>query len=131
MRTSLKKWKNGQVDTVGAATLIALIALFIVLYILFLPESEREKILNESYEYGSEDDNKTDDKIDINETLLRAYPGSIDYIKARAQEYQINSISLSSTPITQEIYSTNTILTEKSLFGQKTETITFDVDNCL
>ena len=43
MRKSLKKWKKGQIDTVGAATLIALIALFIVLYILFLPEEERSK----------------------------------------------------------------------------------------
>ena len=63
---------------INAAVLVAVIAGLIILYILFLPEAEREALLeNKSVESVSRGDDDDEDE----DVLLREFPGRLDTVE--------------------------------------------------
>ena len=68
-------YKKAQETGSSAALLVGIIALIVVLYIVILPPSEREKLLGEDTDGGKADKDKN---ISI---LLEEFVGRIDFVK--------------------------------------------------
>lgn len=105
--------------------LIILIALFMVIYILVLPPSEREILLNQSFE-----DDLGDDKGEIKiENLLNEAPGLLFPITSNNQIHSMNSINLfiKDEPAIKDISSGFTV--SSSLFGNKEKEFTFSIND--
>jgi len=117
--TLLRKAQGG----INAAILIAVIAGLIILYILFLPDAEREALLeNKSIK-------KITDNDDEDETiLLREFPGRLDIIEG-LKDKQIPNIFLFETKNAKEIERINPFIVRNGVFDTKSKTTTFNIDN--
>jgi hypothetical protein len=119
------KKKRGQSGT-GAAALVAIIAGIIILYILFLEPSDREKLLDESLS----DDNgfNEDDEDKIISILLDEEPGRLDYLKGDEFEVDIPSFNLYKTTGSAEIETFNDFSVRNGWFDKKDVEKTFEID---
>jgi hypothetical protein len=113
----------------GAATLVAIITLLIIIYILFVPPSERERILgiNESEEGGESGTTPSGDTV-YNKTLLSVQPGKISYLPQDEIEHDLPSVNLytkSEGMVVKEIAS---IAVKKALFTEKKQNMTFSLE---
>ena len=106
--------------------LIILIALFMVIYVLILPPSEREVLLNQSF-----DDDLNDDEEDSVSTrnLLSEVPGDVFPITSNEQVHSMNSVNLyiKDEPGLKDLSSGFTV--SSSLFGNKEKELSFSVDD--
>ncbi len=121
-----KHKKRGQQGGGAAAVLVALIGLFVVLYIIFLPQAEREDLLGEGN--GDSDDNGDSDS-KYNKTLLLAHPGNLDYLSQTEVEHRMPSLNLYTKKEGEVLKELNSMYLKHSLFTQKYETLRFDVDD--
>lgn len=115
--------KKGQETGGSAATLIAIIALIMILYLIFLPPAERIKILEggNSTTLGSD--------IDENDTLFLERPGRVDYLKRDEIDHNIPSFGLSVTTEGQLIKEIDSAYISNSLFSRGVEeNISFSID---
>ena len=109
---------------INAAILVAIIAGLIILYILFLPADERERIL----------ENKTDDKDgddgeeDEGDILLREFPGSIDTIK-KIDDRSIPEIFLFETTNAKELERINPFIVRNGWFDKQPKSVSFGIDD--
>jgi hypothetical protein len=117
----LRKAQGG----VNAAVLVAIIAGLIILYILFLPESEREALL----------ENKSVDKIsrgssdnDEEDTLLREFPGRLDTIEG-AIDKSIPNIFLFEKTDAKELERINPFIVRDGWFDKKDRSVSFSIDD--
>ncbi|MFH1133183.1 MAG: hypothetical protein V1735_01700 [Nanoarchaeota archaeon] len=118
--------KKGQ--AAGAATLIAIIALFTILYILFLPADEREKLLGEPTLDGtgtsshSKKGNWTE-----NRTLVRESPGRMDSLSFKEYEHDLPSVNLYTRSSAERLKSVNALYAKNGVFDRKDAVLTFRV----
>ncbi|MCH8003391.1 MAG: hypothetical protein IH934_02070 [Nanoarchaeota archaeon] len=106
---------------VNAAILVAVIAGLIILYILFLPEAEREAILEER------DVEKTSKK-DKEDVLLREFPGRLDIVEGVIDK-TIPNIFLFERTDAKELERINPIIVRNGLFDKKDRTVSFSIDD--
>lgn len=116
------KGKRGQ-DAANAATLVAIIAGLIILYLLFLPPAERDALLknndddNPIIEFG----NRT------NNTLLLEKPGRLSFILEDEFDHEIPSFTLFKTTSAQEIKRENPFSVRNGWFDKQKRNVTFSI----
>lgn len=113
--------KKGQASGAGAAILVMLIAVLIVVYILAIPPSQREELL-EGEGAG------TVSGIE-NDTLLLATPGRMDYMAQKEIEHPISSVSLYSTTDAQVVKSVSSLYAKNAWFDKKEANVTFSLED--
>jgi len=115
----LKKGQGG----VNAAILIAIISGLIILYILFLPASEREALLeNKSVDRSSSADG------DVEETLLREFPGRLDTVE-RVIDKTIPNIFLFERTDAKVLENINPIIVRNGMFDEKGRSVGFGIED--
>lgn len=105
----------------NAAILVAIIAGLIILYIVFLPTAEREKIIGEQKEGGA----STEEKSNI---LLKASPGLLSASKGLEDEKSIPNIFLVETTNAKELEKINPFIVRSGWFDKKEKKIDFALD---
>ena len=115
--------RNAQ-SGVNAAVLVAIIAGLIILYIIFLPESERESLL-ENKSISKTGGSKTVDDEDI---LLREFPGRLDDVEGVIDK-AIPNIFLFETTNAKEIEKINPLVVRNGLFDKKDRAVSFGIDD--
>ena len=111
----LKKAQGGM----NAAVLVAIIAGLIILYIVFLPGSEREKLVQKDTEPGTTETSSN--------ALLQAFPGSLSTSGSLESEKEIPNIFLVETTNAKELYKENPFIVRNGWFDKKTKVINFDL----
>ncbi len=120
--------KKSQTQAGSIAVLIALIALFMTLYLLFLPAKDRAELLGQ---------NKTSSEIDsvtngVKTILLSQSPGLLKSFEKDSNKHEINSINLFIREEPETIDLSNSISITKSLFKEDVQELKFnikDIDN--
>jgi len=116
----LRKAQGG----LNAAILVAVIAGLIILYILFLPEDEREALLENKTVKKSGADDKDED------ILLREFPGRLDTID-EIEDKQLPNVFLFETTNAKELERINPFIIRSGVFDKdrQSRTITFSLDD--
>lgn len=105
----------------NAAILVAIIAGLIILYIVFLPSSEREKVMLEK---GA----KTSDEAKSN-ALLKVSPGTLSTSSGMEEEKTIPNIFLVETTNAKELEKINPFIVRNGWFDKKTKRIDFSLED--
>jgi len=113
--------KKGQAG-INAAVLVAIIAGLIILYIIFLPSVEREKLL-EGEVNGNGGSSSDEDDI-----LLREFPGRLDIIE-NIETKIIQNVFLFETTNAKELDKINPFIVRNGWFDKKSKTVSFTLDN--
>jgi len=116
----LRKAQGG----INAAILVAVITGLIILYILFLPESEREALL-ENKDVKKTSKGGSDEDEDI---LLREFPGRLDNVEG-VLDKKIPNIFLFEKTEAKELEKINPIIVRNGWFDEKTRVISFNIDD--
>ncbi len=104
----------------NAAILVAIIAGLIILYVIFLPTSQRERFLeNRTVETTEESKN----------VLLKINPGSLGTSEDLENTKNIPDAFLVETTNAQELKKANPFIVRNGWFDKKTAKISFDVDD--
>jgi hypothetical protein len=125
------KGKKGQPSGSSAGALIIVVGAFIVLYILFLPPSARDALL-ERNGTGMYDVNGSDS---VNGksmyTLLLENPGSMEYISQNylETEHSIPAIQLFSTTEGEVLESIDSMYVKRNVFTKTNQEFKFDVSD--
>jgi len=116
--------KKGQ-SAGNIAVLVLLIALFITLYVLLIPQEDREKLLNDS--------NETSDTIKSSETdiLISENVGLLKPLETDVVKHDIDSVSLFFRNEPRTIDLSNFLNIEKSAFGESFQNLVFNVDDTI
>ena len=104
----------------NAAILVAIIAALIILYIVFLPTSQKELFL----------ENKTTSTSTgqtVSSELLRVFPGSLSANKGLEDQKRIPDAFLVETTNAKELKKINPFIVRNGLFDKKAHTINFDL----
>ncbi|MBW2963969.1 hypothetical protein KY363_00780 [Candidatus Woesearchaeota archaeon] len=114
-------------DAGSAATLIAVIALLIVFYLLFIPPSFRDQILegNTSESGGSSGTGTSK----VNETVMKANPGSLSKISSDDIEHTVPSVTLYSKTESKVLDSMTALSVKASIFGEKQSSMQATIDD--
>ncbi|MBT7903413.1 hypothetical protein HN587_06135 [Candidatus Woesearchaeota archaeon] len=112
-------------DGTKAATLVALIALLIIFYLLFIPPQVRQNILEGDYSEDSKDSGD-DDK---NTTLLLETPGTLTTISTKDIEHSIAPVNIFASENSKVIDTQNSLSVKKSWFSDKTGEFSFVVQD--
>ena len=109
---------------INAAILVAIISAFIIVYIIFLPESEkRDFLLNKSSGSSGSDDG------DI--LLLREFPGTLTKASGVEDEKNLPNVFLIETTNAKELAKLNPFIIKSSVFGSKSKTDDIILDDPL
>jgi len=108
----------------NAAVLVAVIAGLIILYILFLPASEREALLeNKSVSKTGSSSSESDE-----DTLLREFPGRLSTVEGIIDK-TIPNIFLFEKTDAKELERINPIVVRNGMFDEKTRTVSFSIND--
>ena len=119
--------KRAQVSPGGqAATLVGIILVIILFYIVFLPPSEREALLESK---GIDDTDEDPDDEDGNITILSEAVGTLSYLGKGKVETTIPNIYLSETTSAEELVTFNPFYIRNGWFDKKPKTIDFKLSN--
>jgi len=116
---------KGQASGGSAATLVAIIAGIIILYILFLPPQDRANLL----EGNISDPDNDDDKDDINRTLLVENTGRLDFTGEDEIIHNIPSINLFTSKQPGVIKKISSLYAKNGWFDKQSANITFHIDD--
>lgn len=125
---SSKKAKSAN----GAAVLLALIGIFIVVYVLFLPSDYRQELLEgeiSSYPSDNNDTITTKAKYDL---ILRENPGRLDLLRSidcvgKKCSHQISSFSLFKTTSASELQKFNPFIIKNNIMTKKFHSENFEI----
>ncbi|HIH37893.1 hypothetical protein J4460_00650 [Candidatus Woesearchaeota archaeon] len=118
--------KRGQGAGAGqAATFIALIAFFIVLYILFLPPADREALLNDDTSSTCTGTFCTHE----GEILLEETPGKLDTLGFSSFEHHIASFTIFQKEDATEFLKLQTISVKSDWFKKNSANATFSIQD--
>ncbi len=107
----------------NVATLIALIALFLVVYILLLPEADRNRLL------GTDQDKKAE-VTGVGDVLLSEFIGKVEPgEQAKRRLHEIANVNLFTKEESGLITLSENIKVSKGFFGSKDQNIFFKIDN--
>ena len=107
---------------VNAAILVAIILALIVLYVVYLPTSEREKLLLNKTTYESNVDEEDED------LLLLEYPKRLDKVDD-VDKTQLPNVYLFKSTQANEIERINPFSVRNGVFDEKSRTVDFSIDN--
>ncbi|MBW3022993.1 hypothetical protein KY308_02730, partial [Candidatus Woesearchaeota archaeon] len=108
-----------------AATLVAIIMGLVLLYILFLPPSEREELLNITHENATTlAGNATAQE---NVTLLLEHPGILEYLSTTEYEKSIPPLSLYTKTEALTLQAAEAVTVKSSWFSQQAYNLTFNI----
>jgi len=119
------KQKKGQSTAGSAATLLAIIAGLILLYILFLPPQEREELLGSS----NASTQASGEEAHGNETLLLEHPGVIEYVAETEVIHNIPSVNLRTEPVSKILKKVLSAEVKRSWFSREDLTINFKAED--
>ena len=115
----MRKGQSG----INAAILIAIILGLIVLYVVYLPTSEREKLLlNKTTSSGNGGGEEDED------VLLLEFPKSLDKVSS-IDEKDLPNVYLFKSTQAKEIETINPLVVRNGVFDKKDKTATFSIDN--
>ena len=109
---------------INAAVLVAVIAGLIILYILFLPESEREALL----ENKSVKKTTSVSEEEKGNALLREFPGRLDTVEGIADK-TITNIFLFERTDAKELEKINPFIVRNGWFDKKIKTVSFSISD--
>jgi len=112
--------KNAQ-SGLNAAILVAIIAGLIILYMIFLPTSEREKLIENKAKNTGEDQQSG--------ALLKASPGLLSTSKGLEDEKPIPNIFLVETTNAKELEKINPFIVRNGVFDKSAKSIDFELDD--
>ncbi len=114
-------------DASSAATLIAVIALLIIFYLLFIPPSFRDQILegNGTIESGT----TTGTSPESGEAIMKASPGTLSKISSEEIEHNIPSVVLYSKKEAKVLDAMNALSVKSSVFGSKMASMQLTIDD--
>lgn len=115
----LKKAQSG----LNAAILVAIIAGLIILYIVFLPTSEREKIISDR---GL---STTTTAEQLSNVLLKVFPGTLTTSAGLEDEKGIPNIFLVETTNAKELEKINPFIVRSGWFDKKVKRIDFELQD--
>jgi len=107
----------------NAAILVAIIAILIIMYILFLPQDERDKLLDEADEFDGESSEDKDKVILLDEDIGRL--SETDEIDDR----ELPDVYLFEETGSEELTTLNPVYVKNNVFGEKTKVDYFTLDN--
>ena len=112
--------RSGQ-GGMNAAILVAIIAGLIILYIVFLPTSEREKLVEKKTAKTTEGEKSN--------VLLKVFPGVLSTSKGLEDEKEIPNIFLVETTNAKELERINPFIVRSSWFDKKAKKIDFALED--
>ena len=117
--------KKGQGTSAGnVATLISLIALFLLVYILLLPEADRDKLL------GTDQGKDGKDVSGVGDVLLSEFVGKVEPAdKAKRILHEISNVNLFTKEESGLITLSENIKISKGFFSNKDQSVFFRIDN--
>ena len=119
--------KKGQETGGHAATLVAIIALLILLYILFVPPETRNELLGIENETSSGVGNSEENGVNI--TLVEEWPGRIDYTDLSEVDHDLPTVTLFSRKEGTLIKEKDSVYVSKALFGESFYELQFDIED--
>ncbi len=122
--------KKGQETGSSAAILLALLGLFVLLYLLFVPPGVRESLLNGNITYANETTTYKASYV----LLMDERPGLLNYINLpicqnKECDHDLPSFSLLRTTASQQIASFNPFIVKNNIFTKEDKTLTFSVND--
>ncbi|GEM_PF-1321642 len=122
--------KKGQApDGRFVSYIILLLALSMILYLLFIPPSEREQILNQQTESNSYGNSSSTSSLASHEEILVTAPGLVTPDKAFGTEHQLPPINLFLKTEPSIVNLAQTLSVKNGMFDDVTPTLSFDLDN--
>lgn len=120
----------------SAATLVVLIAGFILLYILLLPAEDREALLQDEYSYPGGSSDTTSDYTSssspaltaaslVGESLLSESPGRVYYLEESSFEHELSAINLYTTIEAAVLFDQDSLYVKNGIFDQLSRNVTF------
>lgn len=106
----------------NAAILVAIIAGLIILYIVFLPSAEREKIIQEKPSKSATGEEQPN-------VLLKAFPGALSTSGSLEDEKSIPNIFLVETTNAKELEKINPFIVRNGWFDKKTKRTDFSLED--
>ena len=106
----------------NAAVLVAIIAGLIILYIVFLPNSERQKILTAEKTAKTEQETKPNALLDVS-------PGTLSTSQGLEDEKGIPNIFLVETTNAKELQKINPFIVRSGWFDKKAKALDFELDD--
>ena len=122
-RSSLSSKKRAQRDAASAANLVALLGLFLILYILFVPPAERDLLLSGRTETPG--DTPSDGA--LVSYLVNTQPGRLNYIFKSEFDHQIPSFTLRESKYSNILAEENSFVLHRSWFSNQAHSIQFSV----
>ncbi len=117
--------KKGAAD--AAAVLVFIFTVLLILYILLIPESDRQDILDlESSSSGSSSRRLSSSDKDL---ILEEEPGSLSEEGRSEYEYNVPTLNLASVTDAEIIKEENPFIIKNGWFAKKPKEIEFEVDN--
>ncbi len=107
----------------NAAIIIGVIGIALILYIIFLPEAERQKILKDGGLGTISEDGLPGD------FLLRKHVGRLVHQSQDSISHYIPSFHLFESRASQVLHKYNPFIIRRSWFGRKFQTLSFSFDN--
>ena len=108
----------------NVATLISLIALFLLVYILLLPEADRDKLL------GTDQGKDGKDVSGVGDVLLSEFVGKVEPAdKAKRILHEISNVNLFTKEESGLITLSENIKISKGFFSNKDQSVFFRIDN--
>ena len=125
-----------EVGATGAATLVAIIGISIVLYIVLIPPEARQELLSDKpYSVLPGQENPSQEIVErelINKTLVLENIGEVDYVKQRDIEHNIPAVNLYTRTGGSLIKEVNSLYVKNTLFSEELKSVDFslkDVSN--
>src|SRR3972149_8932827 len=113
-----------------AASLVAIIAFLILLYILFLPPSERIRLLeNQTENETTTTTANGTTEANVNITLLLEHPGVLEYLPTTEYDKSIPSLSLYTKTEATTLQTAQAITIKNNWFSQQVYNISFSISD--
>lgn len=111
-----------------AASLLALIAVFVLLYILLIPPDMRAELLGDSG-YGTKDpDEESPSTVRFNKTVFVTSPGRIDYLKFSEYEHPLPAVNLYTTSDSEQRTIGDSVYVKNGIFDRKDANLSFSIN---
>jgi len=124
--------RRGQAGAAGS--LLALIAVFVLLYILLIPPEDRDSLLNDG-QYTTNPNNPYKEYptngFNYNETVLSVTPGRIDYLKFKEYDHPLPAVNLYTTTNSKEEKIGDSVYVKNGIFDKKSSNITFSIEDSI
>ena len=125
----LRNKKGQEGSGTKAAALVAIIMGLVLLYILFLPPAERNKLLGNETNESVTTNSTNATEAQKNTTLLLEHPGILEYLSATEYEKVIPPLSLYTKTEATTLQSAEAITIKNNWFSQQAYNLTFSLSD--